>query len=92
MDIAISQFDKEYLRALVKYNKALQQRNALLKNDEELIDNTLLELWEDQMVESGEVIHKRRAEFIQKLTPIFNDFYNRVSRSTENVSLIISHS
>lgn len=86
MDIAISQFDKEYLRALVKYNKALQQRNALLKNDEELIDNTLLELWEDQMVESGEVIHKRRAEFIQKLTPIFNDFYNRVSRSTENVS------
>ena len=38
------------------------------------------------MVESGEVIHKRRAEFIQKLTPIFNDFYNRVSRSTENVS------
>ena len=31
MDMAISQYDKEYLRALVQYNKALQQRNVLLK-------------------------------------------------------------
>ncbi|MDD4776810.1 MAG: DNA replication and repair protein RecF [Fermentimonas sp.] len=86
MDIAISQFDKEYLRALVTYNKALQQRNALLKFDEELIDNTLLELWEEQMTENGIFIHKRRAEFIQKLTPIFNYFYTRISRSAETVS------
>ena len=57
MDIAISQFDKEYLRALVKYNKSLQQRNALLKIEEEYIDDTLLGLWEDQMVESGILIH-----------------------------------
>ena len=74
MDIAISQFDKEYLRALVKYNKSLQQRNALLKIEEEYIDDTLLGLWEDQMVESGILIHERRNEFIKKLTPIFNYF------------------
>lgn len=86
MDIAISQFDKEYLRALVRYNKALQQRNALLKNDEDLIDITLLELWEDQMVEDGVLIYNKRVEFIMKLTPMFNDFYSRVSGSTETVS------
>ncbi len=86
MDIAISQFDKEYLRALVKYNKSLQQRNALLKIEEEYIDDTLLGLWEDQMVESGILIHERRNEFIKKLTPIFNYFYTRISRSAETVS------
>src|SRR5690554_2829301 len=86
MDIAISQFDKEYLRALVRYNKALQQRNALLKNDEDLIDITLLELWEDQMVEDGVLIYNKRVEFIMKLTPMFNDFYSRVSGSAETVS------
>ena len=35
MDIVISQYDPEYLTALSAYNKALQQRNALLKAEEE---------------------------------------------------------
>src|SRR5690606_31266525 len=51
LDMAISQFDNEYLRALVRYTKALQQRNVLLKSDDEYLDITLLELWEDQMIE-----------------------------------------
>ena len=86
MDIAISQFDKEYLYALQRYNKALQQRNVLLKNDEEFIDMTLLELWEDQMVDDGKFIHRKRAAFIEEFTPIFNHFYNIISRSNEQVS------
>lgn len=86
MDIAISQFNKEYLRALVRYNKALQQRNALLKMEVEFIDTTLLELWEEQMVEDGVFIHKKRTEFIERLTPIFNDYYTRISCSAETVS------
>src|SRR5699024_6927452 len=51
MDMAISQFDKEYLRSLVRYNKALQQRNALLKLEADQLDLSLLDLWEDQIVE-----------------------------------------
>lgn len=31
MDVVISQYDKEYLEALIRYNKALAQRNTLLK-------------------------------------------------------------
>ena len=31
MDVVISQYDKEYLNALIRYNKALTQRNVLLK-------------------------------------------------------------
>ena len=86
LDMAISQFDKEYLRALVRYTKALHQRNVLLKNEEERLDTTLLELWEDQMIEEGSLIYRRRKAFIDAYTPIFNDFYARISQSGEQVS------
>lgn len=86
MDIAISQFDKEYMQALIRYNKALQQRNAILKLDEKLVDITLLQIWEDQLVEEGEFIYKKRQDFIEVFTPIFDYYYKRVSASDENVS------
>lgn len=86
VDMAVSQFDKEYLRALLRYNKALQQRNVLLKNEESLIDFTLLDLWEEQMTEAGTFIYKKRKEFIEEFTPIFNQFYARISQSGEQVS------
>ena len=86
MDMAVSQFDKEYLRALLRYNKALQQRNVLLKNEELAVDFTLLDLWEEQMVEAGVFIHRKRKEFIEEFTPIFNQFYARISQSGEQVS------
>ncbi len=86
MDLAISQFDKEYLRALVRYTKALQQRNVLLKNEDDFIDFTLLELWEEQMIDDGIFIHRRRKAFIDEFTPIFDDFYTRISQSSEKVS------
>lgn len=86
MDMAISQFNKDYLRSLVRYNKALQQRNALLKSDIQHIDFTLLELLEEQLIDDGNFIYQRRKEFIDNLIPIFNDFYRSISHSADNVS------
>lgn len=90
MDMVVSQFNKEYLRALVRYNKSLQQRNVLLKNEESLIDPTLLDLWEEQMVEAGDFIYSKRKQFIEEFTPIFNHFYTRISQSGEQVSFSYS--
>ena len=39
------------------------------------------------MVANGSMIHQKRRLFIGELTPIFHDFYTRVSNSAENVSL-----
>jgi len=86
MDIAISQFDKSYLQALIHYSRALQQRNILLKNEERTIDFTLLELWEDRMINDGKIINEKRRTFIEQFTPIFNSFYARISQSSETVS------
>ena len=85
MDVAISQFDKPYLQSLVRYNNALQQRNATLKNEN--VDKSLLQLWEEVMIEEGEAIFEKRNLFIQELTPIFNEFYTTISQSREVVSL-----
>lgn len=91
MDVAISQHDKEYLAELINYDKALQQRNALLKQEEEP-DAELLSLWEEMMARSGAVIYRRRKEFIAELTPIFQSFYTRISDDREEVSLgYLSH-
>ena len=43
MDVVISQYDKEYLHSLIRYNRALTQRNAMLRSDREL-DPEMMEL------------------------------------------------
>lgn len=91
MDVAISQHDKEYLAELINYDKALQQRNALLKQEEEP-NAELLTLWEEMMAHSGSLIYQRRKQFIAELTPIFQSFYAQISGNKEEVSLdYLSH-
>ncbi|NDV68948.1 DNA replication/repair protein RecF [Dysgonomonas sp. 25] len=85
MDMFLSQFDKEYLHALINYNKALQQRNALLKNDR--IDDTLLDLWDDQLVAEGQIIYAKRKAFIEDFIPTFQRFYDFICLSNERVEL-----
>lgn len=91
MDVVISQYDNTYIDALNRYNKALQQRNTLLKN-EEWLDVDLLALLEEQMAFYGETIFKKRNDFIAELTPLFQTFYSRISQDKETVSLgYVSH-
>lgn len=91
MDVVISQYDRTYLDALMRYNKALQQRNALLKAEEEP-DPELLSVWEEMMATTGELIYHRREEFIREFIPTFQRFYAFISQGNEEVSLnYISH-
>lgn len=91
LDIVISQYDNVYIDYLVRYNKALQQRNALLKMEEEP-DPTLLSLWEEEMASNGEEIYHRRKDFVERFIPVFNEIYSRISGEKEQVSLrYISH-
>lgn len=91
MDVVISQYDRTYLDALVRYNKALQQRNALLKMEEEP-DAELLSVQEEMMAESGEIIYGKRDEFIREFIPMFQEYYQRISKDRETVELsYVSH-
>ena len=91
MDVVISQYDNGYIEALNNYNKALQQRNALLKMEQEP-DAALLDIWEQEMARHGERIFNARQDFVEKLIPVFQDIYNHVADGHEEVSLkYISH-
>ena len=86
MDVVISQYDYSYIEALSNYNKALQQRNALLKMEEEP-DITLLELWEQQMASNGELLYRKRQAFVDELVPLFQQIYQQISGDKEQVRL-----
>lgn len=91
MDVVISQTDATYLQALSRYNKALQQRNSLLKMEEEP-DGALLDIWEEQMAKEGELIYEKRKAFVSELLPQFQDYHTRISGGKEKVSLnYVSH-
>lgn len=86
MDVVISQYDNTYIDTLTRYNKALTQRNAMLKAEEEP-DLTLMELMEQEMGRLGEAIYSKRKEFIEQLTPIFQHIYKEISASGERVAI-----
>ena len=91
LDLVISQYDHAYIEVLSAYNKALQQRNALLKMEDEP-DKALLEIWEEQMATNGEVIYQKRDAFVKRLVPVFQNIYSHISSDHETVSLnYVSH-
>lgn len=95
LDIVISQYDNAYIDYLNRYNKALQQRNALLKQaaeEDRPCDMSLMELWEEEMASNGEEIYKRRNDFVERFIPVFNNIYKEISGEHEDVSLrYLSH-
>lgn len=89
IDTIISQYDKVYLDKLIHYNKGLTQRNALLKQFADMgnFSADQLEVWDMQLVEWGTYIYQARKDFIDKLIPLFNEYYKFISNSKESVSI-----
>lgn len=89
MDVIISQYDRVYLEHLIRYNKALQQRNTLLKDmvRSGRFDVSALEPWDMQLSEHAKVIHAARKELLAQLGPVFNANYSEISGNNEQVSL-----
>ena len=92
MDMVIAQYDRSYIDALSRYNNALQQRNILLKMEDPAPDTLVLQLWEEQMAEAGEVLYAKRRAFVDELVPLFQEYYQHISSGQERVGLTyVSH-
>ncbi|MCF8278467.1 MAG: DNA replication and repair protein RecF [Flavobacteriales bacterium] len=90
LDSVISQLDREYLENLVQYNKALLQRNALLKyfRENRTFQSESLEIWDAQLSQRGQLIYERRKAFLSDFIQAFSAFYKTISGSVEEVGLI----
>ena len=87
MDAVISQHDAVYLESLLRYGKALQQRNALMRREEEP-DWGLVDVLEEMMAREAEIIFDRRRVFVERFRPVFQELYARLCNSgAETVDL-----
>ncbi len=88
MDIVLSQVSPNYLAALIRYNKSLQQRNSMLKQDDEP-DAQLFEVLEEMMSMDAAVIYQERQAFVRDFVPIFQSMYARFcNAASEEVDIL----
>ncbi len=90
IDGVISQQDKDYLQSLIQYNKVVSQRNALLKYfaANRTFDALNLKIYDEQLISYGTIIYKKRAAFLERFVPIFNEKYQIISEDKETVNLV----
>ncbi|WP_420317175.1 DNA replication/repair protein RecF [Ekhidna sp.] len=75
-DGALSQFDSAYLKALLKYNKVLKQRNSLLKIEEgRRLNKKLLETYDDQLIPLAMDISDKRKQMKEVFLPFLQKNY-----------------
>lgn len=89
INLELSQLDKVYLYELGEYNKALMQRNKLLKQiyyNPSLSDT--LDVWDDKLVECGSKIIASREEFVKKLSVITKQINEKLTGNREHIELI----
>ena len=92
MDMVISQYDPMYMEELMRYNKALTQRNTLLRMEDREPDPEVMDILEEQMAKDGEVVFQKRSAFVEALLPVFQHYYQIISQEREQVGLsYVSH-
>jgi DNA replication and repair protein RecF len=89
LDLIISQYNRRYLDDLIQYNKALSQRNRLLKKFMEVrrFEEESLSIWDEQLINYGEPVFEARSQFIVEFLPLFQKYYQFISGNKEQVSL-----
>lgn len=89
IDTFISQLEPLYGTTLRKYDRALKQRNNLLKRHDTTQDE--LFVWNVALSEYGAEIIEQRVRFIEHINNHLDDRYNLIANSTDYVSVHYSH-
>lgn len=84
MDALICQYAPSYLEDLLKYNRLIQQRNALLKQVEDFtLQESTLHIYDLQLEGPAERILQQRKSFLQIFLPLFSKHYAKLSGEKE---------
>lgn len=85
IDRIISQSDSVYLEHLIRYTKLLDQRNKLLRTEEQ--NRSLFEVIEFQMQIAADYIAMARRQFVSELSELFSHYYAAITAGDEHVAL-----
>lgn len=80
----ISQIDRSYMNALIRYNAAIMERNKLLKNSP---SEEMLLIYDSMLSASAEVIYERRNAIVERLRPLVESYYALLSEERENIGI-----
>jgi len=89
VDGIISQYNRNYLFDLQRYNKALLQRNHLLKEAGKtgVNNDDVIEIYDFQLIETGNRIFEERKKFTNEIIPVFQEYFQHISQGNEQVQL-----
>ncbi len=94
LDMELSQLDKVYYNDLTNYNRAMDQRNAVLKEygfgsdaqNKGILET--LDIWEEQLAEQGNKIIRQRKQFIDEINEIISNIHKKLTGNRESIHLI----
>lgn len=84
-DRIFSQFDENYNINLSKYEKALKQRNELLKND--TVNQETIFSWNILLAKYGVDLNRLRNKFIQEINSYFTNVYHSIADNDDTINI-----
>lgn len=88
INLELCQLSKLYYYNYVNYNKALNQRNTLLKQiyyEPQLKDT--LDMWDAYLIEYGKCIIEQREQFIKDLNVIVKEIHSHLTGKKESIEI-----
>ncbi|MBL8020047.1 MAG: DNA replication/repair protein RecF [Leptospirales bacterium] len=90
IDATISSMDAVYLQNLIQYQKALRQRNALLKRIRERKNSPQdLAIWNTRLAHFAELIWKAREDFLERFHGAFTQALGQISGDRDKITYSI---
>lgn len=83
LDMELSQINKKYYFNLVQYNKILNERNMLLKNN--AFNKDMLEIYDYQLAVHADYIISKRLEYIDKVNFYGKEIHKDITTEKENI-------
>ena len=85
LDLEIGKVNNFYLKALLKYNSLLKDKNKLLK--ELIIDETLLSVIDESMIPNIKIIIQERQNFVEEINKYISDYYYKISNIKSKIEI-----
>ena len=80
IDKTMAMVDKLYVDSLVKYQRALKQRNSLLKSYPPAPESEI-DIWDKTLIEQGLIIAEKRLLFLEGIEQKFHEYYQNLAQN-----------
>ena len=92
LDMVLSYQNQDYLKQLLQYNRALRQRNTILKkmkSGKARLDQ--LEAWDGPIIDYANRITRARQEFVRQFESIFQGALGRISGDRDMLTMRLAY-